>query len=261
MRVRTNMIWSGLICSAMVLGGCGLCSAIEAIAPSAPVAPAGDAQNSFPYGVILKRNAFGLYPAPLPPGPPPAPEQELAKVIFGGTKKKGTQVWAMFAVQTTDARKQETTAYMSLTNGEALGPVELLRISPDGDEVEILNSGTRVVLNMKDNGFEKTSPAGGLAPLGMRQLPGSLGTQMPSAQTPPAAPPTTYDASAGINVRYAENAPRSSGIRLAGPTAPPNNPGVLIPVAPPAGGMPPNSTPPPAPVDRNPIMPPTPSMP
>ena len=246
-----------------MLGGCGLCSAIEAIAPSALGAPAGEAINSFPYLVIVKRNAFGLYPAPPPPGPTAAPGPELPKVIFGGTRQSGSQLWAMFAVKTTDAKKQETTTYMSLAEGEKFGPVQLISIRPGGEEVEIMNSGTSMVLNMKNDGFEKSglAAAGMTTPPGMRQPPGSLGIQLPGAQPQTSAIPTTHDASAGINVRDAGNTPRSSGIRVGGSTAPPNNPVALSSIAPPTGGMPPNSTPPPAPVGRNPITPPTPPMP
>ena len=257
----------------------------------------GDAQNSFSYAVIVTRNAFGLNPAPLPPGPPPTPGPELAKVIFSGTMNNKGKKEAMFAVKTTDAKKQETTTYLSLAEGETSGPVQLVSISPGGEEVEIMNSGTSMALNMKDNGFEKTSPA---LP-GMRVLTVSPGSQLPGAQPQSAAPPTTYDTRAGINVRNTERAIASSGIRVndvtpaasvgpinpaasfqpvvstpnpslasknggsgimvVGPTAPPNNPVTSTPSAPLAGGMPLNSTPPPTPVGRSPIMPPTPPTP
>lgn len=167
MRVISSLTWSGLVCGAILLGGPGLCLAIEASAPAAPSGQPADMDSGFPYAVIMERNAFRLNPAPPPPGPPPAPAPDLPTVIFSGTRKKGSVQWAMFAVKTKDEKKQETTSYMSLTNGEVLGPVELIKISPSGDEVEIKNSGTRVVLTMKDNGFEgKTAPAArGGAPL------------------------------------------------------------------------------------------------
>jgi hypothetical protein len=232
MRVRSNMTWSGLVCGAMVLGGGGLCSAVEAIAPPEPAAPAGEAPNAFPYAVIVERNAFGLNPAPPPTAPPAALAPDLPKVIFSGTRQKGSQVWAMFAVKTTDAKKQETTTYMSLTNGEALGPVELVRISPNGDEVEIMNSGTRVVLNMKDNGFEKTSPAAPVAPAlpGFRQLPG--GVQMPGASAQPGATPTAYDSGPGINLGRTAISPIRGNINVQGAGPPagagPVNPAALV---------------------------------
>jgi hypothetical protein len=109
----------------------------------------------------------------------------------------------MFAVKTKDEKKQETTTYMSLTNGEVLGPVELLKISPSGDEVEIKNSGTHVVLNMKDNGFEgKAAPAarGGAAlPAGVlpRTLPG--GISMPALPGQPGAQ-AAASGGGGVNV-------------------------------------------------------------
>jgi hypothetical protein len=107
----------------------------------------------------------------------------------------------MFAVKTKDPQtKQETTTYMSLTNGEALGPVELIKISPGGDEVEIKNSGTRVVLNMKDNGFGKTAPAarGPTGPPGVRQIPGP-GIPMPGLPGPRGAQ-AADSGGGGVNV-------------------------------------------------------------
>jgi hypothetical protein len=183
MRVSSNLTWSGLVRAAISLGGCGLCSVVAASDPATAPEQAGDEEKAFPYAVIVDRNAFRLNPAPPPPGPPPAPAPDLPTVIFSGTRQKGDEKVAMFAVKTKDAQtKQETTTYMSLTVGETQGPVELIKIGPGGDEVEIKNSGTRVVLNMKDNGFGgKTAPAArGPATLpGLRQLPGAPSIPMP----------------------------------------------------------------------------------
>jgi hypothetical protein len=296
------MTWSSLVCGAMVLGGCGLCSAIEAISPAEPAAPAGDANNSFPYAVIVSRNAFGLNPAPIPTAPPAAPGPDLPEVIFSGTTGLQGKMRAHFAVKSKDAKKQETTTYLpGLAEGETSGPVQVIRIDPSGDEVEIMNSGTRVVLNMKDNGFEKKGPPAPGAPAlsGFRQLAGSPGVQLPGAQAQPAAAATTYDGGTGINLgrtlvsptrgninvqgggppigggpinpaallqpnintSVAPIAPNTvgSGIRTAGPTAPPST---SVPTTfgnAPTGGTPPNSTPPATISTR--IVPPMPPMP
>jgi len=91
---------------------------------------------------------------------------------------------AMFAVITTDDKKQAVTTYMSLTNGEALGPVELIKISPSGDEVEIKNSGTRMVLNLKKDGFEATASASPAPARGSTPAPAAVRPLIPGIVTP-----------------------------------------------------------------------------
>jgi hypothetical protein len=72
------------------------------------------------------------------------------------------------------AGAQETTTYMCLAEGDTSGPVQLLKIMKGGEEVEIVNSGTRMTLTMKENGFAKDSaPRGGGAAGGVRTLPGA----------------------------------------------------------------------------------------
>jgi hypothetical protein len=219
MRMSLNMTWSGVLCGAILLGCHGLCSTVAASAPAAlpdtpiakqasvlPVAdptPAalaaeeGDEDNPFPYTDITARNPFRLNPAPPPPAPPQAPPPNLPGVKLSGTRTEAEKRYAMFAVTyKKDAKEPEKTTYMSLTEGEKEDPVELLEISPDGDEVTILNSGTKVVLNMKDNGFGSKGPgtASGPAPASLIRTPTPPG---PAPQGPAATPaPVTT----GINL-------------------------------------------------------------
>ena len=211
------MTWFGLVCGAIAIGGGGLCCAAETTGPTELAAPAGDANNSFPYAVIVTRNAFGLNPAPPPPAPPAA-LADLPEVFFSGTVGHQSKMKAMFALKTKDAKKQETTSYLSLAEGEKSGQVEVVRIAPSGDEVEIINSGTRVVMNMKDNGFEKKSPAAPAAtPLpGVRQLPGSSGAQLPGGPAQAAAAATPYDGVINVG-RRAGSPPSGSSINVQGP--------------------------------------------
>jgi hypothetical protein len=110
-------------------------------------------------------------------------------VIFSGTMINKGQIKAMFAVKVKEPKEvgaknaaggQETTKYITLKETDiwhsldSQAAVELMRIAPGGDEVEIINSGTRQVLTLKDNGFEKKIPkgGGGGGPPGLRQIPG-----------------------------------------------------------------------------------------
>ena len=165
MRMISNMKWTGLICGAILLGGRGLCAVVPASEPSAVPAPAGDAEAVNPYLVIVERNAFRLNPPPPPPAPP-TKEAELPTVKFSGVMINRGKTNALFAVTSKPGAKpaKETpdTKYLSLSEGDRdPSGVELVKIMRGGENVEILNSGTRMVLNQKDNGFEeKSAPAG-----------------------------------------------------------------------------------------------------
>ena len=165
MSMILNRTRSGLVRGAMALDGHRICSFVALVALCTPAVLARDADNANPYAVIIVRNAFRSSPPPPPPAPPQPPAPDLPKVIFSGTRKKGSQWFAMFAYKAKDAQKKETTTYISLAEGETSGPVQLVKINPNGEEVEILNTGVHVVLNMKDNGFTNPGvPAAAGAP-------------------------------------------------------------------------------------------------
>ena len=203
MNVNSNMTWRGLVCGAILLGGHGLCPAVAAGAPSALAGGAGVAN---PYAVINDRNPFRLNAPPPPVEALPAPAAQLPEVIFSGTMINAGVRTAMFAVQYKEARDpgakgvaaaQPTTSYICLKENETEGSVQLLRIMKDGAEVEIMNAGTRMVLNMKENGFakEQAGAARGGGPPGLRQLPGGNPNLNMPAGLPgqPAAQNAAYD--------------------------------------------------------------------
>jgi hypothetical protein len=198
----------------MAPDGHRLCFIVAALALCTPATLARDADNANPYAVIIERNAFRLSPAPPPPAPPQPPAPDLPKVIFSGTRKKGSQWFAMFAYKTKDAqKKQETTTYISLAEGETSGPVQLVKINPNGEEVEILNTGVHVVLNMKDNGFANPGAPAASAPAlpaGVRQLPG--GIVIPGQPAMPGQPGTSGPpGGGGVNVGQGGGSPFGGG--------------------------------------------------
>jgi hypothetical protein len=174
MRMISNMKWTGLVCGVILLGGRGLCAAVPASGPTAVPAPAGDAEAVNPYLVIVERNAFRLNPPPPPPAPP-SKEADLPTVKYSGIVVNRGHTNALFAVSYKPSAKPSKdapeTKYLRLSEGEK-DPclVELVKIMRGGEEVEILNSGTRMVLNQKDNGFDKPATPGGGGPPGMRTL-------------------------------------------------------------------------------------------
>ncbi len=180
MVVSFGMTWRGLVFGAIFFGGHGLCCALAAGGGADQV---GDADNGNPYGIITNRNPFRMNPPPIVQTVVPV-AAEVPEVIFSGTMINAGHQKAMFAVRVKPSKDprvaaaagpQETTTYLCLAEGDTEGPVQLLKITKGGEEVEIMNSGTRMTLNMKDNGFAKESPAPrGGGPAGMvRNLPGA----------------------------------------------------------------------------------------
>ncbi len=179
--------------------GCGL--AFLALAVCSTPLLAEDESN--PYLTIVDRNPFRLNPPPPPPEPPPPPAPELPTVIFSGTVTIGDETKAMFAIKPTAAKPAarggkpeapEETKFISLKINETEGPVQLLKINPTGDEVEIMNSGTKVTMNIKDNGYAKMAPAAPAAPT----MPGLRG--LPGGPIMPVAPPAVPQGGGGINL-------------------------------------------------------------
>lgn len=187
------MTWRGLLCGTILLGGHGLWAAVATNSPAAPDALAADADNGNPYASIVDQNPFRLNPPPPPPAPPAPPPPALPTVIFGGTMNVKGHLFALFAVKekkpdpANPRAMVETTSYLKMSVGDKTDPVELLKINMGGDEVEIMNSGTHVTLNLKDNGFEPKAGPGGTnssGPAGMvpRSLPGGANPAMPAGQ-------------------------------------------------------------------------------
>jgi hypothetical protein len=151
-----------------------------------------------PYSVIIEKNAFRLTPLP-PPAPPTAETLGLPTVFFSGTETIGGQVRALLAVMPADSKKndpgaperKETTSYLVLSEGQSEGSLQLVKIHPDQEAIDIIISGTSMTLTMKNNGFAKTASNAPPAPAPklVGQRPGGPGT---------AAVPTTQGRSGAL---------------------------------------------------------------
>src|SRR5271170_1999683 len=105
--------------------------------PSSTSDTTGDDSN--PYAVIVDKNIFHLNPLP----PPPAPEEkpkDLPKVYLNGILKIGDDVRVLFTIPAKDAKTPAT--YFKLAPGEKDGDLELIKIYPDQQRVDVLVSGT-----------------------------------------------------------------------------------------------------------------------
>jgi hypothetical protein len=137
--------------------------------PSSSSDGAGD--NSNPYAIIIDRNIFRLNPPP-PPKDTEKKPVDLPKVYLNGIIKIGDDVRVLFSIPPKDAKSQAT--YFKLAPGEKDDVLELVRIHPDQQEVDVLVSGTAMTLSMLSNSL---ASAGGKAAGGAK------------ASGPAAAPP------------------------------------------------------------------------
>jgi hypothetical protein len=131
-------------------------------------AAAGDAANpedpANPYFVIAERNVFHLVPIP-PPPEPEKPKEDLPVIQISGFVKIGKSTKALFTSAPKD--KKEGPTYYSLAEGETQGFLELVRIHPDKGEVEIVNSGVKMTLSLKEDSPKNTitsAPSPGIRP-------------------------------------------------------------------------------------------------
>ncbi len=159
---------------------------------SAPPSPDADADqtppnrdNSNPYAIIVDRNVFRL----VPPPPPPAEEKKPADVptvTLSGLRKIGRDRSVYFAITPKDTKEQRI--LLSLHEGEKQGVLELVRIHPNEQEVDVVNSGIAMTLSFKSNSFASASapPPGKGAP-GAAAGRNPFGARMP-AGTPPSMP-------------------------------------------------------------------------
>src|SRR6267143_1259265 len=160
--------------------GLGLGGLLLAYAMQADVNPPKDS----PYKVILERNAFGLkeIPALPPPGPtnPPAPPVTI-KLTGVTTNSTGKKAWMMIPAA---PPKNPNPQYLSLSEGEKQGEIEVLEINERETTVKILNAGVPASLNFKDNGLA----APPMIPGAPGALPGPGGIPQPGIRTAAATP-------------------------------------------------------------------------
>jgi hypothetical protein len=150
-------------------------------APAAQTAKENPDDTGNPYSVIVERNIFHLSPPP-PPPEPEKPKIELAAIKITGFVNIGNQKKVLFIALPTKAKKDST--YFSLSEGEKSGILELVRIHPSEDGVDIINDGTPVTLTVKDDSLLPSTPiSAGATPGGIRDRPqGTPGNEMPGRQ-------------------------------------------------------------------------------
>jgi len=117
----------------------------------------GTGDNSNPYAIIIDRNVFRLNPPP-PPASADKKPAELPKVYLNGIVRVGDDVRVLFSIPPKDAKGQ--TSYFKLAPGERDDVLELVRIHPDQQEVDVLVSGTAMTLSLLSNSL---ASAGGKA--------------------------------------------------------------------------------------------------
>src|SRR5581483_2407294 len=141
-----------------------------------------DAAN--PYSIIPERNVFHLNPPPPPPPPPETTKADLPIIKITGIVRIGDQLRALFVQESKD-KKDTTPTYYNLAAGERQGILEVVKIDPVGQKVDVINSGKSTTLTVKDDSLAKSegSPAAGAVngtnpATGPRQFP-----QFPSFNT------------------------------------------------------------------------------
>src|SRR2546429_1659091 len=130
-----------------------------------------------PYQAIIDRNAFGLKPPPQVVNPIPTNPVVPVNVKFTGitSNSRGKKAWLMIPAQ---PGKNTNPQYLNgLAEHEKQGEIEVLEINVKESKVKILNAGSLVELNVKDNGLPTPAalPVPGV-PLNSYGVPGALPT-------------------------------------------------------------------------------------
>jgi hypothetical protein len=148
--------------------------------------PPGTSDGSFdgsnPYAVITDRNIFHLNPPPPPVSDADKKAKEVPKVFLNGIVSVGDDVRVLFSIPPKDNKSQ--TAYFKLGLGERDDVLELVRIHPNRQEVDVLVNGTPVTLSMLSNSLA-AAPGGKAAPAAAPSPPGGpRGRQTAAAAAP-----------------------------------------------------------------------------
>lgn len=131
--------------SACVIGGAmTLATSVQALT-SAPPANTSTDDNSNPYAVIMDRNVFRLNPIPPPPPPVEQKPKDLPKVYLSGIVKVGDDLRVLFS---TPAKDKTPATYFKLAVGEKDGELELVKVHPDEQKVDVIVAGTPMTLSM-----------------------------------------------------------------------------------------------------------------
>lgn len=166
--------------------GCGLSGlAVRAVVPSGdaaavPGVPVVAEAPANPYIVITNRNAFGIKPPAPPAEPVPvAPVVAPPNLFLTGISHLHGLKRAYLVVNRPNGK---TPDYLSVDEGYDVDGLKVLGIDHKKQTVRVMNSGTELTLNFKDNGI-KGAPA---PPPGPGQKPVQLGMPAPGLPAPPA---------------------------------------------------------------------------
>lgn len=151
------------------------------------------ADSGNPYDVIASKDIFRLNPIP-PPPPPPEKPVDMPKVYLSGIIKIGDETRVLFAIPSKD---NKNFSYLNLApNEQGVGDkdqtLELLKIHPNNQDVDVVVNGTAMTLSVLSNSFASSGAgSGGAANPGPRR--GGFAPPAP----PPAPAPVAAAASAG----------------------------------------------------------------
>ena len=134
-----------------------------------------------PYSVIVERNIFHLG-SPPPPPEPEKPKVELPVIKITGFVNIGNQRKVLFEGLPTKDKKEPT--YYSLSEGEKSGTLELVKIHPSQDGVDVINDGTPVTLTVKDDSLAPPPPSAGPSAADASAGKGATPIGTPGAEMP-----------------------------------------------------------------------------
>jgi hypothetical protein len=185
--MNLRLLVKGLLGCLLFQMAVALCAAVPpGLHPPAVVANETADDTANPYSVIVERNIFHLNPPP-PPPEPEKPKVELPVLKITGIVDIGTQKKVLFLSEPKD--KKEGPFYYSLVEGEksADDKLELVKIHPSQDGVDVLNEGVAVTLTMKDDtlGASAAPAAAAAAAPAKEKPPGRPGNGMPGRQIRP----------------------------------------------------------------------------
>lgn len=165
-------------------------------------------EDSNPYSAIIRANVFHLAD---PPKPVEKPDQALINLpkinITGFTRRSGQPVYALFASVPKDPK--ELPKYFRLSEGEKDDILELTRIHPEQDAVDVIIAGNPVTLTTKSNSFIQPLPP---PPKGGVPV-GAVARATVAYNPQPAQPavPTDNAYSGGVIVAGGGSSPSSGG--------------------------------------------------
>jgi len=134
--------------------------------------------NSNPYAAIIARNVFRLQPPPPPPTPTNNDPTNIASSLklTGFIKIEGLPLRAMFVNTPKDPKIEST--YYSLCEGEREGPLSILKLNEEKEFAEVMNSGEKLVIWLKDS-KPTNGPSAGPPQKGMQPQPVNTVAQGP----------------------------------------------------------------------------------